>query len=210
MPISIEKGERDKYHNYLFGGISYPGMTGVLQKTKSEEDKKGLEEWRKNEKHSEYIMRFAAEIGTQTHQLIEDYLYNRSSQTVHLLAHAHFDKLKLFLDKITNIHGLETYLYSKSLQVAGTADTIAEYNGKLSIIDYKTKRSNQIEEYLHDYFLQTTGYSMMWEEMTGQKINQIVILVSSEKGQLEEFIKDPNDFKEELEQRIQQFNLIQK
>ena len=96
-------------------------------------------------------------------------------------------------------------LYDKKLKIAGTSDCVAEYDGKLSIIDYKTKRSDQKESYLADPFLQCTAYSIMWEEMTGVPINQIVILVSSEKGQLKEFIKDPNDYKEELYDRIKDY-----
>lgn len=204
----LEKGNRDKYHTYTFRGLKYPGITGILKKSSSEYDKKGLEKWKKNEPHSDYIIQFAAMIGTQTHQLIEDYLYNKITvKKLHLLAYAHFERLQPFLHKINNIYGIEVYLYNKKLKIAGSSDCIAEYNGELSIIDYKTKRSDQKESYLNGPFLQATAYSIMWEEMTGIPINQIVILVSSEKGQLEEFIKNPNDYKKELYNRIENYYL---
>jgi len=206
----LEKGNRDKHHTYTFGGEKYPGITTVLKKSVSQHDKSGLERWMKSEPHSEYIMKFAGMIGVQTHKLIEDYLNNKllPVNKSHLLAYAHFERLQQeFLHKINNVNGIEIYLYSKKLKIAGTSDCVAEYDGKLSIIDYKTKRSDQLESYLNGPFLQSTAYAIMWEEMTGIPINQIVILVSSEQGQLKEFIKNPNDYKEELYNRIKNYYL---
>jgi len=207
--VDLEAGSRDKSHNYKFGGNAYPGMTTVLHKTQPKHKIDRLNNWKKNTPHSEYIVRFAADIGTDTHKLIENYLSNTGeAESCHLLAFAHFSQLKPLLDKINNVHGLEVFLYSKNFKVAGTADTVAEYDGRLSIIDYKTKRSNQVEEYLHDAFLQSTGYAIMWEEMTGQKIEQIVILVSSEKMQVEVFVKNPDDYKTQLQQRILKYHAL--
>lgn len=201
----LEQGVRDKYHQYEFGGIKYPGITTVLGKTAN---KSSLENWKNSEPNHQYISKEAMDIGTQTHKLIEDYLNNSpTTEIMDLLSTAHFDRLKIFLNKIDMIMGLEVFLYSKKLGIAGTSDCVAEYNGNLSIIDYKTKRSNQRENYLNDYYLQSTAYSIMWEEMTGIPINQIVILVSSRKGQLEEFIKNPKDYQSELYQRIEQYHL---
>jgi len=187
-------------------GQVYPSITTVLSKTKTESDKKHLQDWIDNTPHSEYISSEARDIGTQTHQLIEDYLHNRpSSIKVDLLSIAHFERIKVFLHKITEVHGTEEMLYSDKLKLAGTADCIGMYDGNLSIIDYKTKRSDQRESYLTDYFLQSTAYSIMWEEMTGDPIHQIVILVSSRKGQLKEFIVNPDDYKDELLCRVKSY-----
>ena len=115
-------------------------MTTVLQKTQQKHKIHGLNNWKKNTPHSEYTARFAADIGTDTHKRIEDYLSNaEETESCHLLAFAHCSQLKSLLDKINNVHGLEVFLYCKNFKVAGTADTVAEYDGKLSIIDYKTK-----------------------------------------------------------------------
>ena len=199
----LEQGKRDKYHQYEFGGEKYPGVSGVLGKT---EDKTGLLKWKQEEYNHEYITKESTTIGTETHELIEDYLYNRpSSIKVDLLSQAHFDRLKIFLDKIDNIRGLEVFLYSKKLKLGGTSDCVAEYNGNLSIIDYKTKRKDQPTFFLNKHFLQSTAYAIMWEEMTGNPIHQIVILVSSRAGQLQEFIVNPDDYKDELKERITQY-----
>ena len=67
------------------------------------------------------------------------------------------------------------------MKLAGTSDCIATYDGELSIIDYKTKRSNQREEWMTDHFIQGTAYAQMFKELTGIQVKQVVILVSSEK-----------------------------
>jgi len=87
----------------------------------------------------------------------------------------------------------------------GTSDCIAKYDGKLSVIDYKTKRSNQREEWLTDHFIQATSYGVMFKELTGIKVEQIVILVSSEKNTRMEFMKNPDEYRDLLEQRLDQY-----
>lgn len=206
----FERAIRDdsgKYRIYRTpSGVVYPSVTSVIGKTKSDKDRQKLQSWKDNEPHSDYIVEESIQIGTQTHQLIEDYLDNKPTTVFcDLLANAHFERLKPFLHKITEIHGIEEKLYSDELKLAGTADAVCMYNGNLSIVDYKTKRSDQKFEYLNDYFLQGTAYCIMWEERTGIAVNQIVILVSSRKGQLQEFIVDPNNYKSELKQRILEF-----
>jgi len=208
----FERATRDdsgKYRVYKTpNGDTYPSVTSVIGKTKPEADRKNLQSWIDNEPHSQYITEEAKNIGLQTHQLIEDYLNNKPTTiTCDLLSLAHFERLKKFLHKITEVNGTEEMLYSDELKLAGTADCVGMYNGNLSIIDYKTKRSDQKLSYLNDYFLQATAYCIMWEELTDVPVNQIVILVSSRKGQLQEFIVDPNCYKSELKQRISDFKL---
>lgn len=187
-------------------GDVYPSVTSVLGKTKTSEQQQQLQNWKDNEPHSEYITKKSMLYGNETHQLIEDYLNNRPTTIKYdLLSSSHFNRMKVFLHKITEVHGTEEQLYSNKLKLAGTADTIGMYDGNLSIIDYKTKRSDQKIEWLNDYFLQSTAYCIMWEELSGHAVNQIVILVSSRKGQLEEFIVNPNEYKSELRERINQY-----
>ena len=122
----------------------------------------------------------------------------------------HYYNLFKYLKNIQNIAGIELILYSKSLSIAGTADCIAEYNGILSIIDYKTKRKPQQEEWLEDPFIQATAYSIMFEELTGIKVPQIVILVSDEKGGSQEFLRNPSNYKDKLLTRIKLYEEISK
>jgi genome maintenance exonuclease 1 len=178
----------------------------MLQKTQSLEKQQSLQQWREQEVASNYITQEAAFIGSETHKLIENYLNGLEHMGVpRLLSEAHFSNLLPFVEKINDIHGIELRLYSDKMKLAGTSDCVAKYDGTLSIIDYKTKRSNQKEEWLIDHFIQATSYSEMFRELTGIKIEQIVILVSSEKNTRTEFIKNPNDYLDMLEQRISQY-----
>ena len=216
IPVNFTQSElieKDDGHYYQTpSGIIYPSITTMLQKTQSLEKQQSLQDWRDQEIAADYITQQAALIGSETHQLIENYLNGiEMSEKFHLLSEAHFNNLLPFVDKINEIHGIELRLYSDKMKLAGTSDCIAQYNGKLSIIDYKTKRSNQREEWLTDHFIQATSYGEMFKELTGIKVEQIVILVSSEKNTRVEFIKNPDDFHDLLEQRITQFysqNLI--
>ena len=122
-----------------------------------------------------------------------------------LLSHAHHQKFIPYLNKIDIIHGIEAKLYSNVMGLAGTADCIGMYNGKLSIIDYKTKRSSQRKEWMTDYFIQTSCYARMWEELTGQKIEQLVILASSEQNTIQEFIAKSDVYKNLLDKRLNMF-----
>ena len=148
----------------------------------------------------------AATIGTETHELIENHINEvRQTDSVRLLSVAHFNNLIPFLQKINNVHGTELRLYSNAMKLAGTSDCIANYDGELSIIDYKTKRSNQKEEWMTDHFIQGTAYAQMFKELTGIEAKQVVILVSSEKNSRMEFVKNTEDYKDLLTQRLNQY-----
>jgi len=210
VPVNFTQSEliekNDGHYYQTPSGIIYPSITTMLQKTQSLEKQQSLQNWRDQEIASEYITQQAAIIGSETHKLIENYLNGiEMSEKFRLLSEAHFNNLRPFVDKINEIHGIELRLYSDKMKLAGTSDCIAQYNGKLSIIDYKTKRSDQREEWLTDHFIQATSYGEMFKELTGIKVEQIVILVSSEKNTRVEFIKNPDDFYDLLEQRIDQF-----
>jgi ATP-dependent exoDNAse (exonuclease V) beta subunit len=186
----------------------YPSISTILSDTAPEHKKNGLKNWKANEPAHEYITKQAQDIGTQSHKIIEDYLSsNLSLEEFDLLPIAHFHNLKPFLENISNVTSIEQRMYSDKLKVAGTSDLIAEYNGELSIIDYKTKRKPQIDDYMYEYYLQTTCYAQMFEEVTGRRINQIVILVSSEKNTRQEFIKTCNDYINPMNERIEKYYL---
>ena len=210
IPVNFTQSElieKDDSHYYQTpSGIVYPSITTMLQNTQTEEKKQSLQNWREQEIASDYITLEASIIGSETHKLIENYLNGEEIlENFRLLSDAHFNNLLPFVNKINDIHGIELRLYSDKMKLAGTSDCIAKYNGKLSIIDYKTKRSNQREEWLTDHFIQATSYGVMFKELTGIKVDQIVILVSSEKNTRMEFLKNPDDYLDLLEQRIDQY-----
>jgi len=199
--------EKDDGHYYQTpSGAIYPSITTILQKTQTLEKQQSLQNWREQEIASDYITQEASIVGSETHKLIENYLNGEEIfEEFRLLSEAHFNNLLPFVNKINDIHGIELRLYSDKMKLAGTSDCIAKYDGTLSVIDYKTKRSNQKEEWLTDYFIQATSYGIMFKELTGIKVEKIVILVSSEKNTRMEFIKNPGDYLDLLEQRIDQY-----
>ena len=210
IPINFKQAElieKDNAHYYQTPmGESYPSITTILHKTMSTEKKESLQNWKDKEIAADYITQEAATVGTETHKLIENYINEiRQTDEVRLLSVAHFNNLIPFLQKIDDVHGTELRLYSNAMKLAGTSDCIAEYDGKLSIIDYKTKRSNQKEEWMTDHFIQGTAYSQMFKELTGIEVKQVVILVSSEKNSRMEFVKNTEDYKDLLTQRLNQY-----
>ncbi len=210
IPINFQQAqliEKDDSHYYQTPtGDVFPSITTILQKTMSTEKQQSLQSWKEQETAAQYITQESALVGTQTHKLIENHL-NGITQTddVRLLSVAHFNNLLPFIQKINDIHGTELKLYSNALKLAGMSDCIAKYDGELSIIDYKTKRSNQQEEWMTDHFIQGTAYAEMFKELSGIEVKQVVILVSSEKNTRMEFVKNIEEYKDLLTQRLNQF-----
>ena len=210
IPINFKQAElieKDNAHFYQTPtGEIYPSITTILHETMDNGKKESLQNWKEQEIASDYITQEAATIGTETHKLIENYINEvRQTDDVRLLSVAHFNNLIPFLQKINNVHGTELRLYSNAMKLAGTSDCIASYDGELSIIDYKTKRSNQKEEWMTDHFIQGTAYAQMFKELTGIEAKQVVILVSSEKNSRMEFVKNTEDYKDLLTQRLNQY-----
>ena len=210
IPINFKQAElieKDNAHFYQTPtGEIYPSITTILHETMANEKKESLQNWKEQEIAADYITQEAATIGTETHKLIENHINEvRQTDDVRLLSVAHFNNLIPFLQKINNVHGTELRLYSNAMKLAGTSDCIASYDGELSIIDYKTKRSNQKEEWMTDHFIQGTAYAQMFKELTGIEAKQIVILVSSEKNSRMEFVKNTEDYKDLLTQRLNQY-----
>ena len=117
---------------------------------------------------------------------------------------AFFD-IRPTIDRIDNVHYLETMLYSETLGLAGQVDCIAEFDGVPSIIDFKTSLKLKKEEWILNYFEQCTCYSLMYEEMTGIQCKQIVVLISVDHEQPQIFIKDRKDYMPELANKIKTF-----
>ena len=118
-------------------GRKFRSVTTMINKTRSEEAKKSLQDWqdRMGRGVAKYINETATTIGTQTHKLNENYIrMEKNNYPYSLLAHAHHRKFLPSLNKISNIYGIEAKLYSNQMNLAGTADCIAEYDGKLCII----------------------------------------------------------------------------
>lgn len=204
LPKLFRVDENNTRKYYDEEGNEYNSTTKVV----GYKDRKGIEIWRARvgESVADYISERAMTNGTKMHEMVELYLYNKPHEEESLLPKAHFENIKPLLNNINNISGLEIKLCSKQLGLAGTADCIGEYNGVQSIIDFKTSTKKKRKSWIKKYFMQTTAYSLMWEELTNQSINQIVILISGEDGSREEFIMDRDDYVEDLYNTINMYN----
>ena len=156
-------------------GRAYPSVTSVLGML----GKKEIMEWRARvgEEEANRVSARAARRGTAIHSLCEDYLLNKEVKAGPFDLET-FLSISPYLDKINNIHCLETQLYSDYLQVAGTVDCIAEYEGKMSIIDFKTSKRVKTRDDIHGYFMQTAAYAVMFEERTGIPVGRLVIIMA--------------------------------
>lgn len=178
-PVSLPElstEERDNKRYYITPtDARYPSVTTLLGLA----SKEGMDAWRKSigEEEAHRISKYACDLGTLLHEHVEKYLDNHINPLENCTSHSKymFNGLKENLDKIDNIIVQEKALYSDILRIAGRTDCIAEYDGELSIIDFKTARKEKKEEWIQSYFVQGTAYSLMLEELTGICVSNIVI-----------------------------------
>ena len=183
-------------------GNKYPSITTIL----SVRNKSGLMAWRKRvgEKTANYIAGKAASRGTKVHHMCEDFLNNESIEhhQKDFLPWCLFTQLQKVLSNIDNIHAQEAGLYSDKYKVAGRVDCIAEYNGVPSIIDFKTSTKERKDEWNESYYIQGSAYAEMFGERTGIEISQVVILVVTEDGTVQEFVRDKHSYLDSLVETV--------
>tara|TARA_Y100000004_G_scaffold190853_1_gene248634 strand:+ start:1033 stop:1752 length:720 start_codon:yes stop_codon:yes gene_type:complete len=184
---------------YTIDGVNMPSVTSILGSIP--ERKAKIEAWRQSvgEKMANYISVSATNRGKSTHKLIENHLNNADDKNVGVTAVTAlglFRIIKPYLARIDNIRCLEEYIYSKELGVAGQVDCIAEYKGKLSVIDFKTSTKRRDADYNYGNFLQTSAYAKMFEELyPGNTIEQTVVLTACEDGFVQEWQHDKEQMK---------------
>jgi len=141
--------------------------------------------WRKKvgDEEADRITKAATSRGTDMHTLVEDYLHNRNLSEVQPISDFLFKIAKQDLNRINNIYALEGSLYSKQLGIAGTVDCIAEYDGELAIIDFKTSKKPKPREWIEHYFVQCMAYGCMLYELTGISVKKLVIIMACENGE---------------------------
>jgi len=184
-------------------GAKLPSVTTVLSHFK----KKAMIEWRNRVGHEEAnkISTRASMRGTKFHNMMEGYLRNEENFLEGIMPDMKqsFRDMQETLDLIDNIHYIESPLHSEKLGVAGRTDVIAEFGKTLSIIDFKTSTKQKKVEWIEHYFEQGTAYALMYEQLIGTPIDQIVILIAtddSDKPQV--FIRDKSQYIESLLEKI--------
>jgi genome maintenance exonuclease 1 len=171
--VRVDSPEGRKYQTP--SGKSYPSVTSVVGLL----GKEAIREWRARvgEEEANRVSARAARRGTTIHSLCENYLLNKEVKPG-LFDVETFDSIKPLLNRINNIHCLETQLFSDHLQVAGTVDCIAEFDGRVSVIDFKTSKRIKSREDIPGYFMQTSAYAVMFEELTHIPVDRLVVIMS--------------------------------
>ncbi|AIX26931.1 exonuclease [Synechococcus phage ACG-2014i] len=175
-------------------GHHYPSVTTVIGNNAAK--KAGIAKWRARvgEKAANAKTTRATGRGTKYHSIAEDYFNNNldlKKYKSHPLPVLMFHHSRPDLDRINNIYLQEAALYSKHLEIAGRVDCIAEFDGVLSIIDFKTAAEPKREKYLYDYFVQETAYACMLQENYGLSVKQLVTIVACENGETQVKVLPP-------------------
>jgi len=186
-------------------GRAYPSVTTVT----GLHSKQGILDWRKKvgEEAANAISTRAANRGTRIHQLCEDFLLGEHVEP-DIFDQDLFKKIRTHLDRIDNIHALESPLYSDHLEVAGTVDCIAEYDGKLAVIDFKTSSKLKQRDWIHGYFMQTSAYAVMFEERTGIPIGKLVIIIGVDDEEPQIFTEKRDDWIDEFKELRLQYKQV--
>lgn len=176
-------------------GEKYPSVTSVTGLL----NKESIKKWRKRvgEKKANKISTQAARHGTSAHQLFEDYIrgdnFEEKFKGAMPTTQQAFISLEKYLNQIGTVHGLESPLYSHKLQMAGRVDCIAEWDGKVSVIDFKTSAKPKRREWIENYFIQETAYAKMFEELTGKKVHSIITMIAVNDGTSQMFFEEPSE-----------------
>tara|TARA_R110000803_G_scaffold106456_1_gene174544 strand:+ start:90 stop:764 length:675 start_codon:yes stop_codon:yes gene_type:complete len=207
-PLSVTYDKGTRYYE-VEPGVVYPSMTSVLSILSR--DSIGKWKARVGEKKAESISRRAMNRGNEVHQLCENFLNNESPFIKGEMPDAVelFNILKTPLMKHLNrVYHIEAPLYSMELGIAGRADLIGEWMGVPVILDFKTASRPKKEEWISNYYMQGAGYSKMYEEMTGIKIEHILILVAvaGDKPKLQMFPAAVKDWVGPLKDTIKRYN----
>lgn len=165
--------------------------------------------WRKKvgDEEADRVTRKATSRGTDMHTLVENHLHNvEILPQVQPLSEMLFNVAKPALKRINNIYALEGSLYSQFLGIAGTVDCIAEFDGELSIIDFKTSKKPKPREWIDNYFVQCCAYACMLHELTGLSVKKFVIIMACENGEIEVYEeRDKEKYIRLLTQYIKKF-----
>ena len=183
-PLSRENIDGVRYYN--IPGKDKPLKLVSITSVISNYKKEFFAAWRKKvgEEKADKKTKRATSRGTDMHTLVEHHLKNESLPKVQPLSEFLFHSAKAELNRINNIYALEGALYSEYLGIAGTVDCIAEHDGELSIIDFKTSERPKPRDWIDGYFVQCCAYACMLHEMTGLTVKKFVIIMSCENGEV--------------------------
>ena len=183
-------------------GAKLPSVTTVIGAMK----KKSIIEWRNRvgDVEANRISKIASGRGNRVHLLAEKYINNQEIDWRKEMPDAlvMFRSIQSEFANINNVHYQEQALWSERIGLAGRVDLIAEWQGKLSVIDFKTSKRIKKEEDIQDYFAQCVAYATMYEELVEIPLEQIVIVMAVENEKPLIFVKKTEDYINTLVEHI--------
>lgn len=187
-------------------GNNYPSITTCL----SILSRDSIAKWKKRVglEEANRVSYRASTRGTAVHEICEKYVNNdkdyRKGYTPDIIAS--FLELKPILDeRLSLVYAQEAPLYSNHLGVAGRVDCVGIFDGKISIIDYKTSKRPKKLDWVKAYFMQETAYAIMWEELTGMPITQLVTIIAVDDNPAQVFIEHRDNWVRPLQETIKQY-----
>lgn len=188
-------------------GEKYPSVTTIL----SSFDKEGILAWRKRvgEEEANKITRIATRRGTKVHTMMERYILNEDDIGKGMMPSdiELFNQLKPLVDEnLQTVMASEIPLYSHELKCAGRCDLIAKFFNRVCIVDYKTSRKKKKREWIENYFLQATAYSMMLEEIYSIKATDIAIMIATDTGEPQLFHKTTEELRPKVRLLFSQYH----
>jgi genome maintenance exonuclease 1 len=171
----------------------------------------GIAKWRKKvgNEEADRISYRASTRGTAVHEIIEKYINNdedfRDGYTPDIIQ-SFIDVRHILDNRIGTVYAQEAPLYSNHLGVAGRVDCVAEFDGKISIIDFKTSRKPKPTKFISNYFMQESAYAIMWEERTGMPITQLVTIIAVDQSEPQVFIEHRDNWVRPLRETIKKYN----
>ena len=187
-------------------GVNLPSITTVL----SILSRDSIAKWRKRvgEEVANQISTRASGRGTRVHEIIEKYIDNdpnfKDGYTPDIIQ-SFLAVQNILDDRIGNVYAQEAPLYSNHLGVAGRVDCVADFDGKRSIIDFKTSMKTKKLDWIKNYFMQESAYAIMWEERTGQPITQLVTIISVDNADPQVFVEHRDNWVRPLRDTIKQY-----
>lgn len=200
--LSAETGDKARIYNTPDG--KFPSVTTVLSILSED----AIAAWRARvgEEEANRVSGRASARGTKVHSIIEDYLNGK--ETTDYLPHIRqsLANVEPILDsRIGRIFGIEVPLYSRHLGLAGRCDAIAEFDGVISIVDWKTSRYPKSKDKISNYFCQMSAYAIMWEERTGMPITNLVVVMDVDGHEPLVFKEHRDNWTEMLNDTIEEY-----
>lgn len=183
---------------YRFEGKIYPSVTTVITKSLKDE---GLKSWREwvGEEEANRITTQACNRGTAVHRIAEKYILSEDYRTGEMPVNLYdFEGMKPHLEKITRVYGCEYPLGSHEIATVGTTDCLCEFDGVTAVLDFKTARRAKKEEFLYAYFLQTTTYAMMAEEMYKMAVPRVVVILAVDHERPGLYVRDSSELRPDV------------